>query len=83
MKSPVTLTFLGGLGQIGRNCAALETENRIILLDCGQMFPDNLPGVDAILPDFSWVLERSNQVEGCIITHAHEDHIGGLPYLLK
>ena len=83
MTESVTLTFLGGLGRIGRNCAALETEGRIVLLDCGQMFPEELPGVDAILPDFSWILERSDKIEGCIITHAHEDHIGGLPHLLK
>ena len=83
MTEPVTLTFLGGLGRIGRNCAALETEGRIVLLDCGQMFPEELPGVDAILPDFSWILERSDKIEGCVITHAHEDHIGGLPHLLK
>ena len=83
MKNSVTLTFLGGLGRIGRNCAALEFENRIVLLDCGQMFPEDLPGVDAVLPDFSWIFERSDQIEGCIVTHAHEDHIGGLPHLLK
>jgi len=83
MTESVTLTFLGGLGRIGRNCAALETEGRIVLLDCGQMFSEELPGVDAILPDFSWILERSDKIEGCIITHAHEDHIGGLPHLLK
>ena len=83
MTEPVTLTFLGGLGRIGRNCAALETDGRVVLLDCGQMFPEELPGVDAILPDFSWILERSDKIEGCIITHAHEDHIGGLPHLLK
>ena len=83
MTEPVTLTFLGGLGRIGRNCAALETDGRAVLLDCGQMFPEELPGVDAILPDFSWIFERSDKIEGCIITHAHEDHIGGLPHLLK
>ena len=83
MTESVTLTFLGGLGRIGRNCAALETDGRVVLLDCGQMFPEELPGVDAILPDFSWILERSDKIEGCIITHAHEDHIGGLPHLLK
>ena len=83
MTEPVTLTFLGGLGRIGRNCAALETHGRVVLLDCGQMFPEELPGVDAILPDFSWIFERSDKIEGCIITHAHEDHIGGLPHLLK
>ena len=83
MTEPVTLTFLGGLGRIGRNCAALETDGRVVLLDCGQMFPEELPGVDAILPDFSWIFERSDKIEGCIITHAHEDHIGGLPHLLK
>ncbi len=84
MNAPVTITFLGGLGEIGRNCAAIETEGRIVVLDCGQMFGgDDLPGVDAVLPDFTWLIENKNRIDACIATHAHEDHIGALPYLLK
>ena len=84
MPDPVTITFLGGLGEIGRNCAALESGGRLVLLDCGQMFAgDDLPGVDAVLPDFEWLLEQPAGVEACIATHAHEDHIGALPHLLK
>ncbi len=84
MASPVTITFLGGLGEIGRNCAAIETEGRIVVLDCGQMFGgDDLPGVDAVLPDFTWLIENKDRIDACIATHAHEDHIGALPYLLK
>ena len=83
MAAPVTITFLGGLGQIGRNCAAIETEGRIVVLDCGQMFGgDDLPGVDAVLPDLSYLIENANRVGAVIATHAHEDHIGALPYLL-
>jgi len=70
MTNEVTITFLGGLGQIGRNCAALESNGRIVILDCGQLFPDDLPGVDAVLPDFSWLIERADRIDGCIVTHA-------------
>lgn len=81
---PVTVTFLGGLGEIGRNCAAIESEGKILLIDCGLMFPDaDMPGVDLVLPDFTWLRERADQVVGCIVTHGHEDHHGGLSFLLR
>ena len=84
MPAPVNITFLGGLGEIGRNCAAIETEGKIVLLDCGQMFGgDDLPGVDAVLPDFEWLLDNGDRVVACIATHAHEDHIGALPHLMR
>ena len=83
MAAPVAVTFLGGLGEIGRNCAVIETAGRRVLLDCGRMFAgDDLPGVDSVLPDFKWLL-ASGGVEACVATHAHEDHIGALPYLLE
>jgi len=84
MASPVHITFLGGLGEIGRNCAALEIEGQILLIDCGIMFPDtDMLGVDLVLPDFTWLLERADDIVGCIATHGHEDHVGGLSYLLR
>ena len=84
MTAPVSVTFLGGLGEIGRNCAAIEVEGRIMLLDCGLMFPDaDMLGVDLVLPDFRWLLERADHIEGCIVTHGHEDHHGALAYLLR
>ncbi len=84
MAEPVRITFLGGLGEIGRNCAAIETEGRIVVLDCGQMFAgDDLPGVDAVLPDLDWLIANADRVDAVIATHAHEDHIGALPYLLR
>lgn len=84
MPEPVIITFLGGLGEIGRNCAAIETRGRVVVLDCGQMFAgDDLPGVDAVLPDLDWLIENAERVEAVIATHAHEDHIGALPYLLR
>ncbi len=83
MAAPVAVTFLGGLGEIGRNCAVLETAGRRVLLDCGRMFAgDDLPGVDSVLPDFEWLID-SGGVEACMATHAHEDHIGALPHLLE
>jgi ribonuclease J len=84
VTAPVSVTFLGGLGEIGRNCAAIEIEGRIMLLDCGLMFPDaDMLGVDLVLPDFRWLLERADDIEGCIVTHGHEDHHGALAYLLR
>src|SRR5450631_1493186 len=83
MSDPaVRIVFLGGLGEIGRNCLCLEVENRILLVDCGLMFPDeNMPGVDLVLPDFSYVRDNADRVEGVFLTHAHEDHAGGLAFL--
>ncbi|TML38732.1 MAG: ribonuclease J [Actinobacteria bacterium] len=84
MPAPVRIAFLGGLGEIGRNCAVFELEDRLLLLDCGLMFPDlEMPGVDLVLPDFSWLLENADRLEGCILTHGHEDHAGGLSFLLR
>ncbi|MDQ6696779.1 MAG: ribonuclease J [Actinomycetota bacterium] len=80
----VRITFLGGLGEIGRNCAAIELGGRIMLLDCGLMFPDaDMLGIDLVLPDFTWLRENADRIEGCIVTHGHEDHHGGLAYLLR
>ena len=84
MPAPVTVTFLGGLGEIGRNCAAMEVDGRIMLLDCGLMFPEaDMPGIDLVLPDFSWLLDNAAKIDGCIATHGHEDHVGGLSFLLR
>ena len=78
------LVFLGGLGEIGRNCFCIEVEGRILVVDCGLMFPDpDMPGVDLVLPDFTYLRENADRVEGVVLTHAHEDHAGGLAYLLR
>jgi ribonuclease J len=82
--SPVRVVFLGGLGEIGRNCACIEVDGRIIVLDCGIMFPDaDMPGVDLVLPEFTYLRERADKVDGIVLTHGHEDHTGGLAYLLR
>ena len=79
MPQEVTITFLGGLGDIGRNCAAIETDDALLILDCGQLFSDEeRPGVDSILPDVDYLFERKDKIIGCVITHGHEDHIGAL-----
>jgi ribonuclease J len=81
---PVRIYFLGGLGEIGRNCACLEQDGRLLLLDCGLMFPDvDMPGVDLVLPDFTWLRENAGRLEGCLLTHGHEDHVGALSFLLR
>ncbi|MEI2732525.1 MAG: ribonuclease J [Dermatophilaceae bacterium] len=74
---------LGGLGEIGRNMAVLEIQGRLLVIDCGVLFPeDHHPGVDLILPDFAFVEERLGDIEAIVLTHGHEDHIGALPFLL-
>ncbi|HXZ82251.1 MAG TPA: ribonuclease J [Acidimicrobiales bacterium] len=84
MAEDVRLVFLGGLGEIGRNCAAIEYEGRIIVLDCGVMFPDpEMPGVDLVLPNFSYLQDNARHIEGVVLTHGHEDHVGGLGFLLR
>jgi ribonuclease J len=75
---------LGGLGEIGRNMAVLEHAGRLLLIDCGVLFPeDTQPGVDLILPDFSAIRDRLDDIDALVLTHAHEDHIGAVPYLLR
>lgn len=84
MTDPVRVTFLGGLGEIGRNCAAFEYQDSILLLDCGLMFPDaDMLGIDLVLPDFTWLRENADRIVGLIATHGHEDHIGALSFLLR
>lgn len=78
------IVALGGLGEIGRNMAVLEYQERLLIIDCGVLFPEEFqPGVDLILPDFSYIADRMDKVEAIVLTHGHEDHIGGVPYLLK
>lgn len=80
----VRVVFLGGLGEIGRNCACVEVGGRIMLLDVGLMFPDtDMPGIDLVLPDFTYLRDNADRIEGAIITHGHEDHCGGLSFLLR
>ena len=83
-KETVRVTFLGGLGEIGRNCCAIEQDGRIVVVDAGLMFPEpNMYGVDLILPDFRWLIERKDRVDAIVLTHGHEDHTGALRYLVK
>lgn len=78
------LVALGGLAEIGRNMTVFESKGKLLIVDCGVLFPeDTQPGIDLILPDFSYIRERLSDVVGLFLTHGHEDHIGAVPYLLR
>ncbi|MEY3259054.1 MAG: hypothetical protein RI954_1080 [Actinomycetota bacterium] len=84
MAKDVRIIFLGGLGEIGRNCMVVEHDDRLLLIDCGLMFPDaDMHGIDLVLPDFTWLRENAHRIEACVATHGHEDHVGGLQFLLR
>ncbi len=83
-SKPLRIIPLGGLGEIGKNITVYEYDGDMILVDCGMTFPDeDTPGVDSIIPDFTYILENRDKIKGLVVTHGHEDHIGAIPYLLK
>lgn len=81
---PIRIIPLGGLGEIGKNITLYEYDGDMFLVDCGMSFPDeDTPGVDIVIPDFTYVLENKDKIKGLVVTHGHEDHIGAIPYLLR
>ena len=84
VKGGLRIVALGGLGEIGRNMTVFETKGKLLIVDCGVLFPeDTQPGIDLILRDFSYIRDRLDDVVGVFLTHGHEDHIGAVPYLLR
>jgi ribonuclease J len=84
MSSTLKILPLGGLGEIGKNMTAVELDGRIVLVDAGVMFPTaEMPGIDLVLPDFTSLRERADDIEAIVLTHGHEDHVGALPFVLR
>ncbi|MEA2555685.1 MAG: ribonuclease, partial [Actinomycetota bacterium] len=80
----IRVVFLGGVGEVGRNMACVELDDRILIIDVGLSFPSgDMPGIDLVLPDFDYIRNNADRVEAIVLTHGHEDHIGALPYLLR
>lgn len=83
-KTPIKIIPIGGVGEIGKNCYLYEYENDIVIVDCGLTFPDEeTPGIDIVIPDFTYILKNKEKIKALVVTHGHEDHIGAIPYLLK
>lgn len=79
-----SISFLGGVGEIGMNMYVYETDESAIIIDCGVMFADNnFPGIDYVIPDFEYLDSIKHKLKGLFITHGHEDHVGAVPFLLR